>query len=112
MATVEECRVALEGLAERMSEAGTDVRRHTALNRSLSCHVTDLGITFSGQLRDGHIHDITTGTAPRAQIRLTVSSDDLVALLEGDLHFASAWAKGRLRVEASVLDLLKLRSLL
>ena len=112
MATLEECRVALETLADKMASAEEDVRRHTTLDRSLSCHVPDLDVTFSGQLRDGHIHDITTDPAPRAQIRLTVNSDDLLELVAGNLNFASAWAKGRVKIEASMRDLLKLRSLL
>jgi hypothetical protein len=112
MASVEECRAALAELADRMAGADEDVRKHTAFNRSLSCRIPDLDVTFSGQLRDGHIHDITTEPAQRAQIRLTVSSDDLVALVDGQLHFASAWAKGRIKVEASIMDLLRLRSLI
>jgi putative sterol carrier protein len=112
MASVEECRTAIEELAERMAGADEEVRSHATLNRSLSCRITDLDVTFSGQLRDGHIHDITTEPAQRAQIRLTVSSDDLIALVDGHLHFASAWAKGRIKVEASIMDLLRLRSLL
>ena len=113
MATVDECRAALEQLATRMADVDDEgTRRHSSLNRTLSCHLTDLGATFSGALRDGHIQDITLAEAPRAQIRLTLSSDDLLALVAGELHFAGAWAKGRLKVEASMRDLLKLRSLL
>jgi putative sterol carrier protein len=112
MATLEECRAALEDLANRMAHGESDVRRHTTLDRSLSCQVTDLDVTFSGQLRDGHIHDITTDPAERAQIRMTVRSDDLIALVKGDLPFASAWARGRVRIEASMVDLLRLRSLI
>jgi putative sterol carrier protein len=48
----------------------------------------------------------------RPQVRLAASSDDLVALVSGDLTPPVAWATGRLTVEASVLDLLRLRSLL
>ena len=48
----------------------------------------------------------------QAQVRLAASSDDLVALVAGDLTLGAAWATGRLVVEASVLDLLRLRSLL
>ena len=112
MATLEECRVALGTLADTMATAEEDVRRHTTLDRSLSCHVPDLGVTFSGQLRDGHIHDITTDPAPRAQIRLTVDSDDLVALVNGELNFAKAWGSGRVKLEASLFDLFRLRKLL
>jgi hypothetical protein len=41
-----------------------------------------------------------------------VSSDDLVALMAGDLSFTNAWSSGRVKVDASVFDLLKLRNLL
>ena len=112
MATVDECRTALETLAENMATADEKLRRHATLNRSLSCRVPDLDVTFTGQLHDGHIDQITTEPAPKAQIRLTVGSDDLVDLVAGKLSFPSAWAKGRVKIEASMLDLLKLRSLL
>ncbi|WP_406287822.1 alkyl sulfatase C-terminal domain-containing protein [Embleya sp. NBC_00896] len=112
MATVEECRTALEELSAKMGRAEGDTRKATQLNRSLSCHVTDLRVTFAGQLRDGALHDIDTEPrAEKAQIRLTMSGDDLVALVAGDLNFAAAWAKGRVKLEASFRDLLVLRKL-
>ena len=85
---------------------------HTTFDRSMSCQVPDLGVTFSGALSEGHITGITTDPAPKAQVRLTVSSDDLVALTDGHLDFGKAWLSGRVKVEASVRDLLKLRSML
>ena len=109
MATLEQCRVALDDLAGRL--AGSD-GRHADFDRSLSCTVPDLGVTFSGRLAGGHLRDITTEPAPRAQIRLTASSDDLVALTSGELDFAPAWLSGRVKLEAGMRDLLKLRSML
>lgn len=112
MATQEQCRAALEELARRLSDVDHDEKRRTVLDRSVSCRLTDLGTTFSGELRDGQIVGLTTEPAERAQIRLTMSSDDLVALTAGELDFAKAWLSGRVKVEASMMDLLKLRSLL
>jgi hypothetical protein len=109
VATLDECRVALDNLAGRL--AGSD-GRHSDFDRSLSCTVSDLGVTFSGQLAGGHLRDITTEPAPRAQIRLTASSDDLVALTTGELDFTPAWLSGRVKLEAGMRDLLKLRSML
>jgi putative sterol carrier protein len=40
-----------------------------------------------------------------------MSSDDLIRLTSGKLNFATAWATGKIRVDANVFDLLKLRSL-
>jgi hypothetical protein len=112
MATVEECEAAMHKLAERMrSPAGAEVRGKV-LDRSVSCHLRDLGVTFGGQLRDGGIQDIRQISEPDGQIKLAMDSDDLLALVDGRLNFARAWSSGRLKVDASVFDLLKLRALL
>jgi hypothetical protein len=114
MATAEECRAALDQLSLNLARANGGVRAATAVDRSLSCRITDLGITFAGRLTDGAIKDVALveEPAPRAQIRLAMTGDDLVALVAGELNFAKAWAGGRVRLEAGVLDLLRLRSLL
>ncbi len=106
-----ECQQALDDLAQRMAGVDRGARqRHP--DRTLQCTVTDLGTTFWGRLADGVLVDLTTQAQPPAQIRLAVTSDDLVALTQGRLSFATAWATGRLRVDAGVRDLLRLRSLL
>ncbi|MFE0457177.1 sterol-binding protein [Streptomyces sp. NPDC058914] len=115
MATIEECRAALEKLAENMRGAEGDVREAAAMDRSVSCRVTDLDVTFVGRLTDGRIEvDDTLPGPPRekAQIRLTMTGDDLVALVGGELHFAKAWGSGRVRLEAGLRDLFRLRKLL
>jgi hypothetical protein len=112
LATLDECRGAVEGLASRLATADDSVRRRHLADRTLSCRVRDLDVTFTGRLADGRLTDITTGPAPKAQIRLTVASDDLVALTDGSLSFASAWSRGKVKVDASIMDLLRLRNLL
>ncbi|MFG2476994.1 SCP2 sterol-binding domain-containing protein [Streptomyces fagopyri] len=115
MATTEECRAALEKLSDNLAGAEGDVRGAAALDRSLSCRITDLDITFVGRLEDGRIEVLDTIPGPpreKAQIRLAMSGDDLVAMVNGNLHFAKAWGSGRVKLEASLLDLFRLRSLL
>jgi putative sterol carrier protein len=111
MATVEECRKALERLAEQLA-AGNGAEKAQSIDRTLACHLTDLGVDFRGRLADGTLVGIEQAADPKAKIKLTTTSDDLVALTEGGLNFASAWASGRLKIDASVFDLLKLRNLL
>jgi hypothetical protein len=41
-----------------------------------------------------------------------MTGDDLVALVDGELHFAKAWGAGRVKLEAGFRDLLQLRKLL
>ena len=112
MATIDECRAALQRLAGKLREVDEEDRQRHAFDRTLSCHVPDLDVTFHGRLEDGHITGITTDESPKAQIRLTADSDDLVAMTDGHLGFGQAWLSGKVKVDAGVRDLLKLRSML
>jgi putative sterol carrier protein len=112
VATVEECRAVLEGLAERMSANAEHMHSKLDLERTIACRVTDLGVAFHGRLTGGRIVNLADGDDPGAKIRLTARSDDLVALANGQLHIASAWGSGRIKVDASLFDLMKLRKLL
>jgi hypothetical protein len=115
MATIEECRTALDRFSANLAGAEGNIRSAAALDRSLSCRITDLDTTFVGRLAGGGIRDVATvaGLPERdAQIRLSMKGDDLLALVAGDLSFAKAWAAGRVTVRASLRDILRLRSLL
>jgi len=115
MATIEECRAALEKLSDTLQTTEGDVRTAAALDRSVSCHITDLDVTFVGRLIDGRIEvaDTLQGSPPdKAQIRLAMAGDDLVALVNGELNFAKAWGSGRVKLEAGLKDLFRLRKLL
>jgi hypothetical protein len=111
MATVEQCRAALQEVAARML-ANPQAAAKVDLDRSFACHIRDLDVHFHGRLAHGTMTDLRDGDDPKAQLRLTVDSDDLLALVNGELNFANAWATGRVSVHASFRDLLKLRSLL
>src|SRR4051812_25805668 len=86
------------------------------MDRSLSCRLTDLGQVVQARLTDSEIKDMQPvpddPSLGPADIRLTMSSDDLLALTSGELSFAPAWATGRIKLEAGLRDMLKLRSLL
>ena len=112
MATVQECEAAMHKLASRLRSPDAAEARGKMIDRSISCHLRDLDVTFGGRLHGGQILDIGRTVKPDGQIKLTMTSDDLLALVDGRLNFAKAWAAGRLKVDASVLDLLRLRSLL
>ncbi|HEY5335232.1 MAG TPA: SCP2 sterol-binding domain-containing protein [Mycobacteriales bacterium] len=112
MASVDDCRLALDNLAARMNDLDEDVRSRNAPDRTLSLRLSDLDVAFVGRIHDGSLTDIIVdGEGERAQLRLQCTSDDLLALTGGELNPAAAWASGRLRIEASPLDLLRLRSL-
>ena len=101
------CQRALDDLAARLAEADAEAKRR-ALDRTLSCAVRDLKIVFAGELKDGELINIRQTDSAKAQVRMAMNSDDLVRLVAGELHLGSAWATGRIRVDASVRDLLRL----
>ena len=112
MASVEECEAALAGLAERLRSVDAATREQHVVERTLSCWVSDLKECFTARLGADGLTDIERGGAHDGQVRLKVSSDDLVALTKGDLNLAAAWATGRVKIDASITDLLRLRTLL
>ena len=112
MATIEQCMTALRGVLGDL--AANPAAR--GLDRSLSCRLPDLGQVLRGRLAGGTVRDLQAEDdgpgGPKADIRLTMNSDDLVALTAGELSFAPAWASGRIKLEAGLRDMLRLRSLL
>lgn len=114
MATREECRAALESLTGRIAELDAGDRAAHLLERTLSCRVPDLGVTFLTRLGPQGAEPVTEadGTSPRAQVRFTANSDVVLSVAADPGSFARAWLTGRLRVEGNVIDLLRLRRLL
>ena len=110
MASVEECERAFHGLAAKLAGADADSRKKASFDRSLTCTLRDLKVIFAGQLRNGQLVDIRKVDKPDAQVRMTMTSDDLLKLVDGELAMGSAWATGRVKINASVMDLVKLRS--
>jgi hypothetical protein len=111
MATLEQCREALNQLAERLA-ANAEMGGRLDFDRTLACRISDLDAAFHGRLAGGRVHDMADGDDPAAKIKLTIGSDDLVDLVAGRLDAKRAFASGRLKIKASMLDLLKLQRLL
>ncbi len=115
MATKEECAAALDRLAAKLGGLDDGERAKNSLERTVSCQVPDLDVTFYGTLKDARLLDVTSyddgAVAPKAQIRLVIPSDDLLKLVDGGLDFIPAWTSGRIKVNASIGDLFKLRKI-
>jgi|KBSSwiStaDraftv2_1062776.scaffolds.fasta_scaffold14128_5 hypothetical protein len=114
MASVAECEKALGRLADRLAESAAKGSTAVSFDRSLSCRLTDLDVAFLARLADGLLVDvqqIAPDAAGSAQIKLAMRSDDLPALVDGELNVPKAWATGRIKVSAGVRDLIRLKSL-
>jgi hypothetical protein len=113
MATLEEARAALARIATRLTDVDPDALAKYVVERTISCAVPDLDLVFVTRIHTGGLDDFqVTDSANGTQVRLTVNSDDLVALADDELGVAKAWASGRLKIEASLGDLLRLRKIL
>jgi hypothetical protein len=114
MATAEDCRAALESLTARIAELDARDRQAHLLDRTMSCRVPDLDVTFVTRLGPHGAEPVKlaeNGTPP-AQVRFTANSDVVVAISADPGTFMRAWLSGKLRVQANVFDLLHLRRLM
>ena len=116
VATLDEVRATVDALVERLAALDPEVRRKYVVERTVSCKVYDLDVVFVGRLGDEGLTDVhtepTDKPTDKAQVRLSCSSDDLIGLAEGRLAVPTAFATGKLRVQAGPMDLLKLRQLI
>lgn len=112
MATRAECDKAIRTLIDLLAGVDQQTRAKHLLERTVSVRVTDLDVVWSARLTEDGVQDLTTQDDTRAQVRLSVSSDDLLALVAGELPIGKAVAVGQVRVQASPRDLLRLTSLI
>lgn len=111
MASEAQCFAAVSTVVERFNSHDAGKKRQRVPKRSVGVTVLDLDITFKGDLVDGYLVDLRRSSSHQADLRLLCSSDDLIGLVEGEIPFAHAWSTGRIRIDASIFDLMKLRSL-
>ncbi|MDA8369337.1 MAG: SCP2 sterol-binding domain-containing protein [Nocardiopsaceae bacterium] len=116
MASVEECRAAISKVSDRIMRVDEADRRKHLVERTVSVTARDLGTVFDMRLTSNGLADVASraadAPAERAQVRITVSSDDLVELAEDRMDFAKAMFSGRVKIDASFSDLMRMRKLL
>ena len=114
MASPEQARTAVMELASRLADLDDQTRARIP-NRSVSVLLPDLGSAYTCVLQDGllvAITEVDAAAVPDTQLRLVMTSDQLVDLVDGQLSFAGAWASGKIRVHARLRDILELRKFL
>ena len=113
MATADECRKAFDSLLARLSDVDEQTRREIP-RRTLSCHITDLGVTFLSTIGPDGAEPLAEAPpdAPRAQVRFSAKSEDVMAIAARPQSFARLWLTRRVRVDASFGDIAILRKFL
>ena len=115
MATVKQCRGALDRLAKELGTVDPEIRTKHLPARTVACRVRDLDVLFTARLDEHGVHDIAQAPCenpPQVDVRITLNSDALIALVNREDDFVSAWLHGRVQVSAGVRDMLRLRSVL
>ena len=113
MATAQECQEALQKLAGRLAELSQAEREEFFANRSMSVTIPDLGVTYVTRLGSGDdpVREAAPDEPP-ADIRLTANSDEVLSLAQSPMNIGRSWVAGRVKIEASMKDLFRLRRLL
>lgn len=113
MTTAQECQEALQKLAGRLSELSPAERDDYFGNRTISVTIPDLGVTYVTNLGigDDPVREAAPDEPP-ADMRLTANSAEVLSLAESPMNIGRAWLAGRVKIEASVKDLFRLRRLL
>ena len=113
LATKAEVEKQLGALMERLDANEANVRAAIPDRKVLCCQVPDLDASWYSVVDAGRLSPPSETPPDRpTDITLRIGSDDLVELVEGRLSFVSAFASGRVKVDASIGDLLRLRNLL
>lgn len=106
----------LRQLIDRLDEAGPEAQAQLARAlpdpRVIQMDLPDLDESFWTELSDGKLGALQTGKPDDCDIRMTASSDDLIAMIDGEKSLFSSYLAGHIKVQASLSDLMALRRLL
>jgi putative sterol carrier protein len=115
VATREEVEERLRDLIARLHRSDGGARslgQALPERRVVALRVSDHDGDYWTELDGGRLSELEKGPSPDAHIRISATSDELVDLVDGRSSLFSAYLSGRVRIEASVSDLLRLRKLL
>jgi hypothetical protein len=114
MATAQQCREALDSLLGEISELDPQQRAENLVERTLSAEITDLGLRFWTRVGPDGAEPVrqASDSDGTAQVRFITDSDTIVSISEDPQRFARAWLSGKVKVRASVMDVLRLRKFL
>jgi predicted lipid carrier protein YhbT len=115
VASKKQVEAKLREMISRLDASGDDVRADLSKAlpdpRMIQIDVTDLQTSYWTELADGRMKPLKAGEASEIDIKLRASSDDLVAMVDGELGLLKSYLSGRIRVEGSLSDLLALRKM-
>jgi hypothetical protein len=112
VADVERIEAILDELLARLDGLDPSTRAMLPNRRTIEARCPDLDLVRHAEWRQGRLSVLDAAPPRRPDIRISVRSDDLVRIADGEVSFGQAYLAGRVRVDASMSDLLRLRTLL
>jgi hypothetical protein len=112
VASVEEVEQVLAELLQRLGHVDESTRALLPTRRTIEARCPDLDLVRHAEWRSGEIVLIDDAPPRRSDIRISVRSDDLLDIVSGELPFGRAYASNKVRLDASMTDLLRLRAVL
>ncbi len=112
MATVPEVEAVLDELLSRFGQVDNGTRAVLPNRRTIEARCPDLDLVHYAEWRDGELTVLDGPPPRRPDIRVSIESDDLMAIAEGRMTFSRAYTANRVRLDASMTDLLRLRAAL
>lgn len=112
VADVEEVERILDELLLRFGNVDDMARAVLPSKRIIRATCPDLGLIRFARWEAGALTLLDEPPTRPTDIRISVHSDDLVSLNNGQMTFSQAYLSGRVRIDASMSDLLRLRAAL
>ena len=108
MATQERVLEILEAMKERLDDPAMRQRMGT-FTKSVQFDLTDLDVSYVMEVEEGQVISLEEATVDSPDIQVTSDSDVLVGIATGEVNTMAAFMSGKLQVNASFPDLLKLQ---
>ena len=112
MASIDQVEEVLIQLLSRLGDVDDTTRAMLPSRRTIEASCPVLDLVRHAEWRRGDLHLLDDMPPRRPDIRISVHSDDLMAIANGELPFSRALASNRLRLDASMADLIRLRAVL
>ncbi len=112
MATEDQVEQILVQLLQKLGQVDDTTRAMLPSHRTIEARCPDLDLVRYATWRRGNLELVEGPPLRRPDIRISVHSDDLLQIASGELPFSRALSSNRLRLDASMADLIRLRAVL
>ena len=112
MATMDQVEEVLVQLLQRLGDVDDTTRAMLPSHRTIEARCPDLDLVRHATWRRGTLELLDDPSFRRPDIRISIHSDDLLQIASGELTFSRALSSNRVRLDASMADLIRLRAVL